>query len=203
MQQGLFITFEGGEGVSKSTQSLLLKQYLYSKGMETILTREPGGTKFGEALRGIVLNQEIDSVTELLAMMSARNQHIEEVIKPALNASRNVICDRFVDSTACYQTIDEVLTIERIYELHKNILGNFLPNLTILLDLHPEVALDRAKKRSAGHLDKNEIRNLDFHIKIYNKYLKLASLFPERIKIVDASGSKDQIHQEIIKLLDF
>jgi dTMP kinase len=201
MSKGLFITFEGGEGASKTTQAKLLQQYYIDKGQKVILTREPGGTKFGESIRNPILTNDLEPVTMLLAMMAARNQHICEVIKPALANNWVVICDRFVDSTACYQT-DKIgfLSIEKVYALHKDILGNFLPDLTILLNLHPKIALTRARSRTSASslFDKIEAKGMDYHIEVYEKYLKLAQMFPERVCLLEASGSADEIHQNVV-----
>jgi dTMP kinase len=199
--KGLFITFEGGEGVSKSTQSVLLQEYLRNAGRQVILTREPGGTKFGEQLRSIVLNIEIESLSELLCMMSARNQHICNIIKPALSDGSIVICDRFVDSTACYQTLDNIISVEEVYSLHERFFGNFLPDVTILLDLAPEIGLERIRMRKSKANDKNDLKDLNYHQQIYQRYHLLANMFPDRIKIIDASGGSEQIHKNIVELL--
>jgi dTMP kinase len=200
--KGLFITFEGGEGVSKTTQSLLLQEYLRTSKHQVVLTREPGGTKFGEQLRNIVLNTQVESLSELLCMMSARSQHITQVIKPALVAGSIVICDRFVDSTACYQTVDNSITLQEIYALHERFFGNFLPDLTILLDLMPEIGLERARTRKNKASDKNDLKPLEYHQQIYQKYHLLAKMFPDRIKLIDASGRPEQIHKSIVELLE-
>lgn len=199
--KAFFITFEGGEGVSKSTQAKLLQQYLQAINIQVSLTREPGGTNFGENFRGIILQQEVDPVTELLAMMAARNQHIVELIRPSLLRGCSVICDRFVDSTACYQSVSGHISIDLVYELHRNLLDNFLPHLTILLNLDPKIALSRVMLRNGRSLDKNEQKNLDYHYQIYQRYNLLAKMFPSRIKIIDANGSVEQIHTNIVKLI--
>ncbi len=197
----MFITFEGGEGVSKTTQAKLLQQYFITKGHNVILTREPGGTQFGEEIRKIVLTTELAPITDLLAMMAARSEHITQVIKPALEQKTIVICDRFVDSTACYQTNNTNITINKVYELHQNTFGDFLPDITILLNLHPNIALQRAKARNSKNVDKMEAQDLAYHIKIYERYVQLAKTFPQRIHIVDAEGTIEQIHQRILNVV--
>lgn len=201
MPKGVFITFEGGEGSSKTTQAKLLQQYYIDMGRQVVLTREPGGTKFGESLRSQVLTCVLDPTTMLLAMMAARNQHICEVIKPALARGDVVICDRFVDSTACYQTETGALKLEQVYELHRELLGNLLPDFTILLKLHPLVALKRARQSSGNLLDVIEARDISYHMQVYEKYLQIAQMFPARVILLDASGSKLQIHQNIVSLI--
>jgi dTMP kinase len=197
----MFITFEGGEGVSKSTQANLLYQYFISKNMPAMLTREPGGTPFGEGLRKVALSMTIQPMTELLAMMSARCEHIAKVIKPALAEGIIVICDRFVDSTACYQTINGHISMDLVYQLHQQLLDNFLPDVTIFLDLPPEIALPRARARSAGTIDKNEAQDLAYHQKIYQSYHQLAQLYHKRIKKVNANGEKQEIHHLIMQIV--
>lgn len=197
----MFITFEGGEGVSKSTQASLLYQYFINNKMPAILTREPGGTLFGEGVRNLALSSNIEAMTELLAMMSARCEHIAKVIKPALAEGIVVICDRFVDSTACYQTINNGISVELVYQLHQQLLENFLPDVTIFLDLAPEVALPRARARSAGAIDKNEAQDLAYHQKIYQCYHQLAKHYNKRIKTINASGTPEEIHQRIAEIV--
>jgi dTMP kinase len=201
-KKGLFVTFEGGEGVGKSTQAQMLHKYLQDRAITSLLTREPGGSAFGEAFRKIILAHDIDDLTSLLAMMAARNQHIEELIKPSLKAGMVVICDRFVDSTACYQTNNTSIDINKVFKLHQDILGNFLPDLTIFLKLDPKLALPRAKNINAAAIDKIETKDINFHIKVYEKYLQLAQMFPERIKVVDASATLAEIYQQIINIVD-
>lgn len=197
----MFITFEGGEGSSKTTQSRLLSDYLTSIGVENILTREPGGTNFGERFRDLILHNEVNPMTELLAMMAVRNEHIQQVIKPSLAQGKVVICDRFVDSSACYQTQNSQISIERVYDLHKSIFANFMPDLTILLDLEPHIAFKRISARNAGALDKNESRSMQYHQKIHTTYHLLAQMFPKRIKIVRADQHIEEIQIAINKML--
>jgi dTMP kinase len=198
MSKGLFITLEGGEGSSKTTQAKLLQQHYIQKGMDVVLTREPGGTSFGEALRSQILTSQLDPVTMLFAMMAARSKHICEVIRPALKRNSVVICDRFIDSTACYQSQDEFLSIEKIYTIHQDIFNNLLPDITIFLKLSPQIALKRAQERSDNIPDVIEAKDIKYHTCVYEKYLKVAQMFPERIVSVEANGSILQIHQNIL-----
>ena len=203
----MFITLEGGEGVSKSTQSKMLSQYLFACGVDNILTREPGGTPFGEQFRDLVLQTKLNAKSELLAMMAARSEHICQVIAPALQQGKVVICDRFIDSTACYQTQNNDIDIEMVYDLHHQMFGNLLPSLTILLDLDPQIATQRVIARAMASnqvaLDKNESNHLDYHIAIRAKYKLLAEKFADRIKVVQAAGSPQEIHLKIATLVNY
>ena len=198
MPKGVFITFEGGEGSSKTTQAKLLQQYYIDMGRQVVLTREPGGTKFGESLRSQVLTCALDPTTMLLAMMAARNQHICEVIKPALARGDVVICDRFVDSTACYQTETGALKFAQVYALHQELFGNLLPDLTILLNLHPLIALRRARASSGNLIDVIEAKDMSYHMQVYEKYLQIAQMFPARVILIEANNLILQIHQNIV-----
>lgn len=198
--KGKFITFEGGEGCGKSTQSKRLVDYLLSKGIEVVLTREIGGTNEAEAIRALMLHSELFHMTELLLVMAARFEHIQRVILPALETGKWVICDRFIDSTACYQGQHPDIGIERVYSLHKELISPVMPDLTILFDLPVEVALQRAHERSGNN--KFEEKDLGFHVQIRQCFLKLAESFPERIIKIDAESlSPDEIHAKILACL--
>jgi len=199
MKKGLFITFEGGEGVGKSTQVNLLQQHFSSLGIKSIVTREPGGTKFGENFRKMILSNEVAPRTELLAMMAARNQHIEEVIRPALDRGEVVICDRFVDSSACYQTINSSVNVEKVYKLHVEAFGDFWPDITILLNLYPTIALPRARARSLDAIDKNEARDMEYHLEVYHRYVVLSYKFPKRIRVIRADKSAREIFLDVVE----
>lgn len=191
----MFITFEGGEGSGKTYQSKELVRALESLKIPCLWTREIGGTKAAEKFREIILHEEIDSLTELLAIMAARNEHIQKIIKPAIKEGIFVICDRFIDSTVAYQQ-NKNLKKELILELHKNLLDNFIPSITFLLSLNPEEALKRALLR--GDNNKFESKDIDFHIKVHNNFLSLANDFPSRIKLIDCNNkTKEVIHKEI------
>jgi dTMP kinase len=193
-----FITFEGGDGCGKTTQSKKLHQYLISKGVDAIWTREIGGTDIAEQIRDIVVTKELLKNTELLLILSARNEHIERVIKPAILDGKVVICDRFIDSTAAYQgsSIDE---IKRIYYLNGFLFENYEPHRTIYVRLDPEVALNRAKSR--GENNKYENKNLDFHKKVSENYEFISNSFSSRIKVVDGNQSEEEIFKKILDKL--
>lgn len=199
MNKGIFITMEGPDGAGKTTQIEMLKSYLESKGYDIIITREPGGTAISEAVRGIVLNKdytEMAHMTELLLYASARAQLVAEVIKPALEAGKAVIADRFVDSSAVYQGIGRGLGIDTVYGVNEYALQGIMPDLTIMMDLDAEVGI--ARKKNQAELDRMESETIDFHKSVVAGYRELADRFPERIKKVDATLPIDEIHDIII-----
>jgi len=185
-----FITFEGGEGSGKTTQSRMLYDYLTAKGIEAIWTREIGGTKSAERIREILLNEELLDTTELLLIMAARFEHVEHVIKPALQAGKVVICDRFIDSTMSYQEPDLA------FKLHQEIFGDFMPDVTFFIDIEPEVALRRAISR--GDANKFEAKEMVFHRKVYERFRALAAKYPERIISISGSGSTAEVFERVL-----
>lgn len=196
--KGKFITLEGGEGAGKSTQAKKLAAYLKSQGIKSILTREVGGTPGGEDIRKLWLSPGEgywDSLAELLLIFAARREHLAKVIWPALKRGEWVICDRFMDSTRAYQA--KAGPIEKIYEL---IADQFEPHLTLLLDLPVEVSMARVKARG-GWDDRYQLKAKPFHVKLRKIFRQLASKYPKRIKIVDASQSTDIVAQNIQEIV--
>ena len=195
-KKGFFLTFEGPEASGKSSQIKLLEKYLKKNNISFITSREPGGTKLAESLRELILKvkSDIDINEEILMLMAARSHHINKVIKPALNAGKFVISDRFADSTFVYQGYVNKFGISKAKILHKNILNNFLPNKTFLFELSSSQILLRLKKRKT----KNKYDKLEkkFHNEV-NKGYNLISNNKRFIKI-DASKSIDIIHKNII-----
>jgi len=196
MKQGYFITFEGGDGAGKSTQIGLLKEQLEKDGFEVILTREPGGTRIGEKIRQLILdpgNTEMDGMTEALLYASARAQIVSELIRPALSEGKVVICDRFVDSSIAYQGFGRGLG-DAVGVINSYAVNGCMPDLTIFLNLAP----DQRTSRIAGRaLDRIEQAPDAFHSRVYEGYLRLAEEYPERIFSVDASGTIEQIAEQI------
>ena len=188
MSTGTFITLEGIEGVGKTTHMNFVQELLQQAGHKTIQTREPGGTKVGEAIRDLVLNSkdlDISAETELLMIFSARAQHINEVITPALNQGYIVLCDRFTDATYAYQGGGRSIPMNKIGALEDWVQGELRPDLTLLLDAPVETGLARASKRSEA--DRIESETVTFFEKVRETYLNIATEQPERISIVDAS----------------
>lgn len=195
----IFITMEGPDGSGKTTQIELLKEYLEKKGYDILITREPGGTAISEAIRKIILNpefEEMSHMTELLLYASARAQLVNQVIKPALEAGKAVICDRFVESSAVYQGIGRGLGVETVYEVNSYALGDVKPKLTIFMDLDAEEGIRRKKNQT--ELDRMEKEDLSFHKRVVDGYRQLAQLYPERIVSINATLPIEEIHSMII-----
>lgn len=203
MKKGIFITIEGTDGSGKTTQIKYIENYLLERGYEVVLARDPGGTKISESIRNITLNpdnKEMAKTTELLLYYAARAQLAEELIKPALLEGKIVICDRYIDSTYVYQGYGRGFDKEVIDKLNDISLSGVIPDVTFFLDLSPEVALKgRLKTRT---LDRIENEKMDFHLKVYHGYKKLCSIFPDRIKRIDASNDKDTVFSEIREIID-
>lgn len=202
MSNGVFITLEGIEGVGKSTQALFIKQVLEKNGHHVVLTREPGGTKAGEAVREILLHsskQHISDLTELLLIFGARAQHLHELIIPAVQKGKIVISDRFTDATYAYQGGGREMDIRQIRVLEALVQQGLKPNLTLLFDAPVEIGLKRANNRSEA--DRFESETISFFERVRAEYLQLAQEEPERIHVIDANRPPDEIQQEISALL--
>ena len=197
--RGLFITFEGPEASGKSSQILLLKKYFTRKKIPFLITREPGGTKLAEKLRKLILNRksEISNIEEILLLMASRNNHINNVIKPNLQKGKIVVSDRYADSTFVYQGYVNNFGIEKAIKLHKDILNNFYPDYTFIFNLNFEEIIRRLKKRKFKN--KYDKIDINFHKAVINGYKKISN--NKRYINIDASLSKNKIHNNIIKLL--
>lgn len=201
MKQGFFITFEGGDGAGKSTQIKKLMEYLQGKSFDVILTREPGGTDIGEKIRHIILdpeNIEMDSVTEAMLYAASRAQHVAQVIKPAIENGKIVICDRFVDSSIAYQGYGRGLG-DSISIINSYAVGEYMPHKTFLLKLKPQAGSLRMAGREK---DRIELEATSFHQKVYDGYEALEKEYPDRIVGIDASGTIEEIADEIKKHID-
>lgn len=199
----MFITFEGGEGSGKSTQLTLLAEALEKSGIPCIKTREPGGSKSAERIRALLVEGAADAwgtEAETLLFYAARLDHVDRLIKPALAAGKTVLCDRFADSTLVYQGIGKGLSEEHIRALHHLTLGNFAPDLTIILDIDPAIGLKRAHARR-GSETRFETLGLEFHQKIRAGFLDIARRDPERCIVVDASGTPEKVHEQVIEIV--
>ena len=197
-----FITIEGIDGAGKSTQAQFIEQYLTKKGQQVTLTREPGGTQLGEQLRLILLDAKIPLSldTEILLMFAARAEHIHQVIRPALEQGYWVISDRFTDATVAYQGGGHGADLHRIKQLANWVQQDISPCLTFLIDLPPKVAKMRLSTHC--HLDRFESQTIDFHQRVHNAYLKIASKNPNRFVIIDGEQSIKTIQQAIIQPLN-
>lgn len=205
----MFITFEGIEGSGKSLQIALAQQHLQKRGVACLVTREPGGTGFGAALRSVLLGMNgyrIEPWSELLLYLADRCQHLKEVVLPALERGLVVLSDRYQDATRAYQGAARGIPEDEIEKLNA-ILGIIEPDKTILLDLDAEQGLSRARARNeaaaaAAAEGRFEAEDLEFHRKVRKAYLELAARWPERISVVQASGTPDEIAGRIARLLD-
>ena len=201
MTRGLFISIEGPDGAGKSTQIKKIKEYLNEKGIETVLTREPGGTVISEKIRSVILDKthtEMNYMTEALLYAASRAQHVAEVIKPALAEGKTVICDRFVDSSIAYQGYGRQLG-ESVEIINKFAVDGCMPDITFLFKLPPSEGKKRIKEDEQDRIEKEEI---DFHNTVFNGYLELEKRFPDRIQGIDATRTIDEISEDILKCLD-
>ena len=200
---GVLVTFEGVEGSGKSTQVARLRDYLESQGRAVEVTREPGGTPIGEAIREILLdprNEAMTGTTELLLYEAARAQHVAQRIRPALEAGRIVLCDRFADSTTAYQGAGRVLAPEVVRRLHEVATEGLWPDLTVVVDVPSEMGLARVTQ--VGPFDRLEREGLSFHQRVRAGFLRLAEEEPERVKVVDGTRSIDEVAGAIKELVD-
>ncbi len=203
MKRGLFISVEGTDGSGKTTQIELMEKYLRTKGYDIVLTREPGGTNIGERIRSILLDTssaEMTYTAEMLLYAAARAQLVSQVIKPSLKAGKIVICDRFIDSSYAYQGFGRGLDMEEIAQVNRSAIDGIMPDITFFFDISPGDAL--ARRMASAEADRIEKEKLDFHMRVYSGYKKLALLYPERIKPIDSNRSIEEVHKEVCGYLD-
>lgn len=201
MKHGFFITFEGGEGAGKSVQVKLLRGRLLMDGYSVVVTREPGGTRIGEQIRAITHNTEnvdLQDKTEAYLMAAARAQHVQEIIEPAIEAGKIVICDRYVDSSIAYQGYGRKLGAEVVDALNKFAINAAIPDLTILLNVSVEIGLSR-RKRSLKVTDRLDNEQRDFYDRVIQGYLDLAKLHDNRYVEIDGNKPIEEIAAEIWK----
>lgn len=200
MTKGLFITFEGADGCGKTTQLMLLAKYLKSKGRDVIVTREPGARGLGEKIREILLNYdgEVSSQAEAFLFLADRAQHIDVIVNPAVKNGKIVLCDRHTDSTIAYQGYGRGLDIDRIKMLNNLATGDRRPDLTFVFDIDVETSM----KRVGNEKDRMESAGVEFFNRVRNGYHKISELEPERVKVLDASKSIEDIHKEVIALYE-
>lgn len=199
---GQFITIEGIECVGKSTNAKFIENILNKKGFKTLVTREPGGSGVGEKIRNILLFENKDTLspmTELLLLFAAREKHINEIIKPALQQGTWVICDRFTDASFAYQGFGRELGFDKVNALKSLIQKDFEPELTILLDAPLEIITSR---RKLNPNDRFESEDKAFFERVRNGYLELANIFDERVKVIDASKDIQEVQDQIRILIN-
>jgi len=202
MTNGKFITVEGGDGVGKSTQISLIYEFLQEKGLQVKLTREPGGTEIGEMIRNWILygeHDQLDLTTEASLMFAARAYHVDHIIRPSIENGIWVVSDRFTDATYAYQGYAKGLNIEVIETLERTIVNDFKPHMTFLLDSEIDLSRKRMKDRTLDYFEREDD---SFYHKIREGYLKLANANKERIKIINASQSIENVNAEINSYLE-
>lgn len=202
MIYGKFLTLEGTEGVGKSTNLTFVRDWLESRNIEVVITREPGGTPLAEEIRGLLLakrNETVDQTAELLLVFAARAQHLAQVIKPALARGAWVLSDRFTDATFAYQGAGRGLSKSIICQLETLVQGDLRPDLTLILDIDVKLGLTRASQR--GELDRFESETLDFFERVRTAYSERAYADPNRYAIVDAGQPLEKVQQDIDQVL--
>ncbi|MBS4760892.1 MAG: dTMP kinase [Clostridium sp.] len=200
MKKGYFITFEGADGCGKTTQSELVLEYLRNKGYEVLWTREPGAKGLGQNIRQLLLHYEGDvaPMCEAFLFLADRAQHIANIIKPAVDAGKIVICDRHTDSTIAYQGYGRGENIEQLKYLNNLATGDIRPDLTFVFD----VATDVAQTRIGSEKDRMEAAGIEFHKKVRSGYLEIAHQEPQRVKVVNANNSIEKVFDDTKAILD-
>ncbi len=204
MAAGVFITLEGGEGGGKSTQARKLADVLTARGRHVILTREPGGSPGAETIRKLLVegaSNRWDGMTEALLHTAARRDHLVKTVWPAMDVGKVVISDRFYDSTIAYQGYGHGLDVDTLRGLQKTALGDFKPDLTLILDLPAEIGLGRAQGRG-GSETRYESMALAFHERLRAGFLEIAKAEPTRCRVIDANADIDSVHAAILSAVD-
>jgi dTMP kinase len=202
---GSFITFEGIDGCGKSTQLRLLASSLRMSGLEVITTREPGGTPLGKRIRTVLLDPEgeVDPLAELLLYAADRAQHVRTILRPALSSGSLVLSDRYADATAAYQGAGRDFTPETIRKVIELVTEGLKPDLTLIFDLPVAECLARTQRRTEGEnkADRLDIEDAAFHTRVRNAYLQIAADEPERVRIINATGSVNETHQRVLEVV--
>lgn len=199
---GVFITFEGGEGSGKTTIANMIKETLSQEGYNVILTREPGGVDIAEKIRDVIVdvkNTNMDRKTEALLYAASRRQHLVEKVIPALQLGCIVICDRYVDSSLVYQGIARGIGIDEVYEMNLFATDNKLPDRTIFFDVKPEIGLKRVHSDNQREINRLDLEKLDFHQKVYEGYLTICDKYKDRIVKVDAHKGVDEVYKQVLE----
>lgn len=203
-KKGYFISSEGPEGAGKTTIMNLLGNKLIEEGYDVVMTREPGGIMISEKIRNIILDNKhtmMDSRTEALLYAAARRQHLIEKVQPALEEGKIVICDRFIDSSLAYQGYARGIGVEEILAINKFAIGSTMPDKTILFDIEPSVGLARINAHDDREKNRLDVESLAFHEKVREGYLSLLDQYPERIQLVDASRSLEEVLNDVYKVI--
>jgi len=204
LNKGRFITFEGGEGAGKTTLILAIGKELQARGYTVLVTREPGGIPIAEKIREVILDRNHDSMdghTEALLYAAARRQHLVEKVIPALSRNEIVLCDRFIDSSLAYQGVARGLGMEQIWTINQFAIQNYMPELTIYMDIPPEIGLARIANAEAREINRLDLEKQSFHDKVREGYLSLCEQYPTRIHTVDATCSEKEVFEQAIQLI--
>lgn len=202
--ESLFITFEGPEGAGKTTIINMITEELTKRGLDFISTREPGGIRIAEDIRNIILNPEnieMDIRTEALLYAAARRQHLAEKVLPALQEGKIVLCDRFVDSSLAYQGVGRGIGIDEIYKINQFAINGLMPNLTVYFDLDPRIGLKRVHQADEREVNRLDLEELDFHLKVQTGYMEIIKREPNRFKIIDASKSIEEVYNNTLHVI--
>lgn len=200
----LFITLEGPEGSGKSSVMEKVYERLLSEGYEIVKTREPGGTPIGEQIRNVILNQDntkMDIRTECLLFAASRRQHLVEKIWPSLKQGKLVFCDRYLDSSLAYQGYARKLGIDNVLNVNLFATENTYPDLTLFFDVAPEIGLERINKNHNREVNRLDVEKLEFHKNVYQGYITLLNMYPERIKRIDASKAFNEVVEDTYNLI--
>ncbi len=196
-----FITFEGPEGSGKTSVIKEVEAVLKAQNIDVIVTREPGGVALSERIRSLLLDfvdEKMDARTEAMLFAASRRQHVVEVIRPALEAGKVVLCDRYIDSSLAYQGVARDLGIEEVYALNLFAIEDLIPDLTVFIDVKPEVGLSRVRSNQRT-MDRLDLETLEFHQKVYEGYLQLAELEPDRIKVINGEQAIEDVSKDALK----
>lgn len=204
MNSNLFITFEGPEGAGKTTVIQMIAERLTKNNIEVLATREPGGIEIAEKIRTIILNPAhtaMDERTEALLYAAARSQHYFEKVRPALDAGKLVICDRFIDSSLAYQGYARGIGMSDIYQINKFAVGEYMPDLNILFDVSPQIGLSRINKNKGREVNRLDLEKMDFHNKVREGYHKLYEGNKDKFIKIDAEKSIEEVFSEVKEII--
>ena len=206
-KKGVFITLEGPEGSGKTTIMKKIEKLFKDLDYDVVLTREPGGVEIAEEIRNVILdkkNTKMDPLTETLLYAASRRQHLAEVVIPALEAGKIVVCDRYIDSSIAYQGFARGVGAKLVKDINEKVVGDYMPDLTLYFDLDPAVGLERINKNPNREVNRLDVEKLDFHTKVREGYLKIHFLEPDRVKLIHAEQTVEKVWQHTQNvLLDF
>jgi thymidylate kinase len=205
MTKGYFLSVEGNEGAGKSTVLSMAAEHLIGRGIEVVMSREPGGISIAEQIRSIILdkgNTAMDARTEALLYAASRRQHFVEKIVPTLESGKTILCDRFIDSSLAYQGYARGIGIEEILAINQFAIEDTFPDLTLFLDVDPELGLARINANKNREINRLDLEALGFHQRVREGYLKIAARFPERIVRIDANRSVEEVLESMKQALD-